>query len=485
MEFPGFVGPSNKARGVIADCSRLLNFYIERQSTTARPGIYAFPGQTRFTTTPDTGGRALFQMNERTLAVMGSGVYGLAADGTPTKYGTVKQDEFLAFISMNGTAGAQALVGSGGNAYVLNLATNVLSAAVLTGEAQQIGFLDGYGIAFNRTLGRIRISDLNDFNTWDPTQFQGRNDAADNWLAMLVNAPDIWLVGGQTGCVWFDQGSFPFPLAPRPGVNFPYGIVAPDSIATAGDSVLWLSSNDQGAGVVVRAQGYVPQRFSSYAMEAAVARYLRESRIDDAEGWGLTWEGHTFYILRFPAAGGTWFVDMATGDWQELSSFDSAAGMDRVWRPRVHALAFGKHLVADSSTGIIAYLDVNSGTEVDGTAQRLVRIPPSLLARDGERIQPNTFRLQMVRGVGSQAGQGADPVVMMRQSKDFGETWGSERRAAIGKIGKRETEILFTRCDSSETGWVPEIVITDPARPIAIVGADLTGDNLGIQRGQA
>lgn len=476
------IGGANRAQAVIADCSRLVNLYTESRTSTGRPALYAWPGQTAFGSAAlaDVGGRALFQMNNRCLAVMNDGAYGINADGSMVRFGTVLKDDLRAYITMNGRSGGQALFASAGNAYSLNLTTNVLSAAVLTDAAHQIGMLDGYGIAFDRTLARFRISDLNDFTTWDPTQFQGRNDAPDDWLAMLVNAPDIWLIGGQTGCVWFDAGTFPFPFAPRPGVNFPWGIVAPDSIAVVGDSVLWLSSNRDGAGIVVNARGYTPQRFSTFAVETAIAQYQRTAGISDAEGEGLEWEGHTFYILNFPAAGHSWAVDMETGEWFEISSL--VAGLDSVWRSRVHCLAFDKHLVADRTTNVIAYLDKTAGTEADGATQRLIRIPPSLMARDKDRLEVDRFRLIIQGGIGSQTGAAnlVNPVAMMRISHDFGQTWGNELQAALGPIGATQTEVFWTRGGSSLTGWVPEIVITDPSRPIAIVGADIMGAKLGI-----
>lgn len=478
MNYPGFIGPANKSQSVLADCSRLVNLYLEQRTQTGRPGLIAWPGQSRFVDAP-TAGRALFSMNNRTLAVNGAKLYRVNGDQTLTDLGNVGLDEFRAYITMNGRGGGQALIASVGDAYVLDLDTMApVTSPVLVDAAHQVGMLDGYGIAFDRTLARFRISALNDFGSWDPTDFQGRNDAPDDWQAMLVNAPDIWLVGSQTGCVWYDAGDFPIPFAPRPGVNFNFGIVAPDSIAAAGDSVFWLSANREGAGIVVRARGYVPQRFSGFAVETAIAGYLKNSRIDDAEGLGLQWQGHTFYIINFRTAGHTWAVDVDTGDWFELST--RVAGQDAAWSGRVHCLAFGKHLVAGPLSGTIAFLDETSATEVDGTLMRLVRVPPSLVSRDGRRMTVSRLQLLAQGGIGTQTGQGQDPQIMLRVSQDYAQTWGNERRASLGRVGKTQAKMFWTRLISSETGWVPEIVITDPVRPIAIIGADITGQNLGI-----
>lgn len=485
-DYPGMIGSANKSAGVIADCSRLVNMYPEQRTQTGRAALYAWPGQTFFVETSGNAvSRALFQMNNRCLAVIGAGLYDVLGPLSMSPLGVVALDSGRAQITMNGRAGAQALVASAGNAYVLNLTTSAFSAAIAGLTAHQIGELDGYGIAFDRTLARFRISNLNDFTTWDPTQFQGRNDAPDDWVAMIVNAPDIWLIGGQTGSVWYDAGNFPFPFAPRPGVNFPFGTCAPDSLAVCGDSVFWLHANRDGQGIVVRAQGYTPQRFSSFAVETAIAKYFRTSQIADAEGIGIGWMGHNFYILNFPSAGATWAADLDTGEWFELSS--QANGVDSVWRTRVHCVAFGKHLVGDRITGKISFLDETSGTETDGTVQRLIRIPPSLIASDRDRMVVDRFRLFIQGGLGAQTGADnlVNPSVAMRISQDFGQTWGNELTASLGPIGATGTEAFWTRPGSSLMGWVPEIVITDPVRPIAIIGADIMGTKLGMSAGQA
>lgn len=485
MLYQGFIGPSNQVQGALADCERLMNLYVEpADAGTGRPALYPVPGQQRFASVTDIGARALFTMNARALALMGTGVYEVFANGTTTKYGIVVQDSNLGQITMNGVGGNQAGIASGSNFYSLDLSSNALSAAILTGEATQIGMIDGYGVAFNRTIGKIRLSDLNDFTTWDPTQFALRSSAPDNWQAMLVNAPDVWLIGEQTGDVWYDAGTFPFPLAPRPGATFKYGIAATFSIAAAGDSVFWLSRNAEGAGIVVRARGYVPQPISTYALETAIADYQRTSTIADAEALVYQKAGHTFYVLRFPAANATWVYDLRTNEWHERGKWVSAQGRYNVWSPRVVTYAFGQHLVGDVTSGTIATLDETFGTELDGSAIRRLRIPPALFAEDGGRIYLDRFELGIEPGLGTSVGQGANPEVMLRISKDAGKTWGNQSVRSIGAEGAYQTRVFWTRLGSSQTSWVPEIVVTDPV-PVRITSASIVGRGLPAQKAAA
>jgi hypothetical protein len=483
MQWPGFVGASSHVQSPVADCSRLVNLYLEpNDSESGLPALYPTPGQAAFITAAagitDVGTRALATMNARVFGVIGGGVYELFAAGTATRYGAVIQDANPADIAFNGISGNQALFSSGGNAYWLNLTTHVLSAAVLTNEATQIGMLDGYGLAFNRVTGTLRLSDLNDFSVWDPTMFARRSSAPDAWLAMIVNAPDVWLLGEQSGDVWYDNGGSTFPLAPRSGASFPYGIGATFSLKAAGDSVLWLSQNAQGAGIVVRARGYVPQPIGSHALDTAIAGYQRTSIITDAEALVYQRSGHTFYVLKFPSANATWMYDLSTNLWTELGTENPAANRVDAWHPRAITYAFGKHLVGESGTGTVAMLDDTVGTEADGTPIVRVRVPPALVAGDG-RLFIDRFELQILHGLGTLAGQGADPVAMLRWSKDFGQTWGNERRAGLGRMGETDARTYWLRCGSAPTSMVPEIRISDPI-PTRITGALV--DARGAQR---
>ena len=80
----------------------------------------------------------------------------------------------------------------------------------------------------------------------------------------------------------------------------------------------------------------------------------------------------------------------------------------------------------------------------------------------------------MEPGVGLVSGQGSDPVVMARWSKDGGYTWGSERQLKIGQLGVYSKQAYMNLC-----GWgprmVPEITMTDPVKRI-ILGATYEAD---------
>ncbi len=459
--YPAFIGVSDTPQSLTSNAERTVNFYYETlpQNAKNRAALYPTPGFAAWTTVTDIGGRELFTENGRTLGVIGVGLYEFFQDGTFSRRGDVLQDSNPAQIVTNGAAGGQALIASGGNGYLLNLTTNSLSQ-VLTGDCVQIGMLDGYFIAFNPATSKIRLSNLNDGTTWDPTQFAQRSAAADNWKGMIVNQPDVFLIGGVTGDVWYDAGTFPFPLAPRVGLNFKFGLASSFSLKASGPSAMWLSVNRDGAGIVVRSRGYTPQPVSTLPLETAISNYQRTSTITDAEAFVYQQEGHTFYVLSFPNANATWVYDLDENKWAERSYWNPSQNREDLWRPRVHTYAFGMHLTADRVSGIISKMDVQLGTETDGTAiRRLRRAQQSFVEH---RQQPvRNVELYLETGIATATGQGSNPLVMWRTSDDGGKTWGSERQIPAGKIGNYKARVRIWRLGMPRDR-VNEMVVSDP-----------------------
>lgn len=478
--FPGFIGGSAPSQSMIATSERTVNFYKELIGTEGpqhKTALYPTPGFSAWNATSalDLGGRAALSIDSRTFAMMGAGLYQAFANRTLTKLQALAQDSNPAQMVYNGPTGGQLAIATGTNLYNYTIASNTI-LQVLTGEATQTGMLDEYFLALNSATGRLRLSNLNDGTTWDPTQFALRSAQPDPWLAMIINAPDIILLGEQTGDVWYDAGTSPFPLAARQGLTIPYGIAAPFSLAVTGGTVLWLTKNKDGMGLVVKMNGYDPQPINSLELATALSTYQRTSTISDAEAIVFQLEGHTFYVLRFPSANHTWMYDLTTGVWTELGKWNSARGDYDVWAPRMHVYAFGQHLTGDASTGMLSVMDVTTGTELDGSAIRRLRRGPVLIS-ENQRMPLRRFEVLVEPGLGLQAGQGSNPQMMFRASSDGGKTFGNERSMGTGGVGQYRARAFVTRLGSPRM-WVPEISVSDPI-PYRIIDAFINNDYAG------
>lgn len=77
------------------------------------------------------------------------------------------------------------------------------------------------------------------------------------------------------------------------------------------------------------------------------------------------------------------------------------------------------------------------------------------------RLFLSRLEILMQTGVGLQTGQGSDPVILLRLSKDGGFTWGNEIQMGIGSIGQYTKRVFTTRLGMGRQ-WVAEITCSDP-----------------------
>ncbi len=476
-QLPGFVGPSYAGQSFMADAERLVNWYVEileSPNAKSRMALYPSPGLRTFATATNSPGRGIFAQSGRCWAVYGSTVYEVMANGTMTARGTVALDSNPATLITNGDGGHELLIVSGGRGYILDLVSNVFTASVVTNVTQG-DMLDGFFLALDASTSTLKISNLFNGLTWDPLNIQQRSVASDPWKAVIVSYKDIWLLGEQTSEVWYDAGLSPFPFLPRPGVFFEQGIAAPFSLAKLDNTIVWLSQNSQGSGIVLQAQGYTPQRVSTFPLEYAIQNY---AVIDDAVGFSYQEAGHFFYVLTFPAEGATWVFDNTTRMWHERGSWDIKNNKYQAGRPQSHAYVFGKHLITDRNGSDIYEMAIDIGTDFDGAGLRRVRRSPYLTDDPGWLFH-DSLSVGVEPGLGLSSGQGSTPEMMLRYSDDFAKTWGNVVRVGAGAIGQYYTCPQFNRLGRSRGNRrVYELVVTDPT-PWRITGVDLT-----ITRGQ-
>jgi hypothetical protein len=479
--WPGFIGGSNATQSATLDAEQTINMYVEHaQSDGAanRSGLFPTPGFSMWkagSTVADVGARAALVASGRLFKVFGSGLYEFDENGTPTKRNAalpMAVDQNPAQLVYNGVVGGHLGISSGGSIYTLVLATNTFAAAptLPAGGFSHLAFAGGYGFAFQSTTGKTFVSGRNDLTSWNLSTFFQRSLFADPLQAIFADGNNlVWCLGTDTFEVRYNSGTGTQPWVPLSGLVGRYGIAAPFAFAPFGNGNAWLARNPEGIGRFVVTNGAAPQPVSSYAMNTAVAGYLRSSRIDDAEVLMYEQEGHTFANVSFPAAKRTWTYDLEAQGWAERRRWNPNTGWD-VWSPRVHVVAFGKHLIGDRTTGTIYQMDTTIGTEIDGAGIRRVRVAPVLNA-ERKRLPIDRLELYMDVGLGVAVGQGSDPQVMLRISTTNGRTWGKEATASAGKIGEFGRRVYFSMLGAPDQ-CMAEISFTEPI-PFRITDAYL------------
>jgi hypothetical protein len=98
--------------------------------------------------------------------------------------------------------------------------------------------------------------------------------------------------------------------------------------------------------------------------------------------------------------------------------------------------------------------------ELDARYIRRLRRAPHL-AQENVRLFYRRFELDLERGVGLATGQGADPLVMLRLSRDGGHTWGEPLTMSAGALGAYSTRVIARRLGQARD-TVFEVTVSDP-----------------------
>ena len=465
MRYPNFCSSGGPSQSPITNPERLVNLYVEYPSS---PGarvqqvLYPTPGVTSFVSVTESPIRGIFAQEGRCWFVAGNQLYELFEAGTATARGDVGVTNDPVCFTTNGAGGGELFLTTGGLGYTYNLATNTLT--LVQQGVTQCAMIDGYFLALNPTTSTLYLSDLNDGLTWDPTQFTQRSAASDPWRAMQVTYKEIWLMGEQTSEVWYNPGTFPFPFAPIPGALMYQGIAAPATLKRLAGAMMWVAQNEEGDRTVQRAgaSGYDPQKVSSDALDTAMKAY---PTVSDAYALTYQEEGHDFYILSFPQGRESWGFDGVTGQWHERGSWDPGGGRYDAWRASCHARAFNRHFVGDRESSAVFTMSNTVFTDFDGTGVRRVRRAPALTLPNmaHEFLRIHALEVIVDPGVGLATGQGSDPQMMCRISRDGGKSFGSLRQTTMGAVGNHETRVKFRRLGRARNGkFVPEIIVSDP-----------------------
>jgi hypothetical protein len=304
----------------------------------------------------------------------------------------------------------------------------------------------------------------------DPLSFASKDGSPDDLVSVIVDRREVYLLGEMSSEVWIDSGGVPFPFTRIPGTSTQQGIAAQWSMARMGNSFAYVSRNNRGEAMIVRMNGYFPERISTHAVETT----LVNQDVSDALAWTYQLEGHEVYVVTFPSVGEnglTWAYDNTTGLWHKWLYRNT---LNQFERHRGNCCAFFNQqvLVGDYENGKIYQLSRNFYTD-DGAPIRRIRRAPHITS-DLQRQYFHELQIQFQPGVGLSTGQGEDPQAMLRWSNDGGSTWSNEYWTSIGKQGKYQNRAIWRRL-----GWsrdkVFEVSITDPVKAV-IVSANLKAE---------
>jgi len=352
------IGGSNVLTSLQAANERSINYFPETTKAQGKVQRYLrkAEGMREFTTLGASDTTGLFQQDGRVFAACGGYIYEIYADGTNRQLGAIAYDGTEASFCSNGESGHQLVCCSAGCVYVVNLDDESVTQVTAFQDAGvtpvQVEFMDGYVFALSNETAIVYYSAINNALTWDFTfGYIRRQWGSDQIEFIKRSGRQLWLVGSKTGEIWADNGNANVPFAPIQGAFLDVGCIARHTGKRDGTTLTWLSQDELGGGLLVRASGYDPERVSSPAIAAMLQ--LHGTSLAGATGFVHQMGGHEFYWLQVPGLDTTPVFDFTEGVWSERAMWNTARG---VWEPhiaRCHCWGFEKNLVGVSTSGVI------------------------------------------------------------------------------------------------------------------------------------
>jgi hypothetical protein len=460
-----FVGASATARSQNANAERSVNCYIEVDQGNQRApvALYGMPGLVRHATLAGGAHRGAIASGGYAYFVAGSRVYRMDAAYAVVDCGGINTNAGRVSMATNGT---EVIIVDGVKGWLVTgtVLTQITDVDFPNGVTVA-AYLNGYFIVFGDGSQKFYWCQTPGSGVaWNGLDFASAEASPDAIAGGVADHGQLWLIGTDSAEVFDNVPDADLPFQRSGSSTIEQGTVSPWTVQAFDNTVVWLSRAKDGHAMFLRSQGGNPVRFSTHALETALAGY---STLADAFAYVFQMLGHSFYVVTFPTADATWVYDAASGEWAEWSWRDPATNQDHRHRSGSHVFLADKHLVGDWENGNVYSLEMDVFTD-NGDPIRLLRRTQTLSA-EGARLFFAEIEIDMETGVATAACP--DPKMMLRYSNDGGHTWSREKQASMGKVGEYGRRVRFGPTGSGRNRmW--ELSITDPVRR-AIFGASV------------
>lgn len=441
----------------------LENWFAEEASERVdRPyRLIPAPGLVSFATGLSGATRGMFQsdglVDGDLVVASGASIHRITSAGAVSTVGTITGTDGVSFAGSN----TQLVTAAGGSAYVV---TGSLSSAVTvgasTGPITDVAEIGQRHLYLEGGTARFWWSDPLDAATVSNTSFATAEGEPDDVIGLRVFQGTVMLLGTQSVEGWVSTGDLLAPFVRRPGFQVRTGVVGRDAVAEL-DFGLFLVGTDNK---VYRFSGASPQRVSTHTIERAVEKVSDKSAIRlSAHDFG----GHAFLGLHLPGVG-DYFYDAASGVWHRRRELNAARYVAHDF-----VQCFGGVYAGDVTAGKVYRLDRSVYTH-DSSPVR--RVATAIIPVQENRPAVKGLVVEMQGGVGLSNGQGSDPQVMIRTSRN-GRVWGNEITRSFGAVGQYNRRAYVNSLGRFEPpAMAVEVAVSDP------VPATVTGLAIGAPR---
>lgn len=230
--------------------------------------------------------------------------------------------------------------------------------------------------------------------------------------------------------------------------NREVGLDAPYSIASVNNNVCFLSNGMNAGRAIYMINGTQFTKISDSWLDTV----LDYSDTSNAIGYSYSRSNHAFYCLYLPSCRDrfgnltpkTYCYDIATSEWSERSSRDVSTNTNKPWNC-IYPVWFNNETVfGHIKDGSIVYLDddihveeINETTSIPLIRERQT----SVIMNNYVPFQINELAVEA--NVGTILDYSANPSILLKVSKDGGNTFNLNRSAKLGKTGEYSYRTRF------------------------------------------
>ena len=325
------------------------------------------------------------------------------------------------------------------------------------------------GQRFLLTYGsRFCFTDVLDGFATTSLSYYTAESSPDALIAGRVISNVYYLFGTRTIEPWVQTGDADDPFAVQEGLIQQTGCINRDSIVEADNTLFFVDDAfnpcrlESGSSTIINPQD---PWMTDLLQDAGASGII-----------GLAYEDRAHSFVGWRTASGCVFHDVLTKTLHTRGTLNTDT-----WRYTAIVEASGRVFVCDA-TGQFDELGRDylseSMANVSTMGTEIQRLMTAILPTQSGRMAIKTVKVEGAKGIGLSTGQGSDPIISMRQSKNGGNTWTSWMDRKLGAIGVYDQRSIWRRRGRArDQGIMFQFRKSDPVRG-AYTGVVVNEDTL-------
>lgn len=388
--------------------------------------------------------------DQREFVVAGATLYEIVS-GVAVSRGAIAAG--TSFVCL--CAGETQLVAvDGSSGYVLTLATNAFGQITdpdWRGAVWVTQVNGTFVFVPPNNLEQFYLSAIDDATTLDALDFSSADAQPGNIVTHRELKQETFFFKPYSTEVWIYDGAADFPLVRYNSTPIAVGAVGLRAVINAADTLIFVGRTTRGTGIVYMMVGHQPVRISNTAVETA----LQAPGVDlsNCVLWVQQKAGAEFVCVNAPGMLTSWCWDAASKQWHERGEL-----VNGDWTPfRVdQVLAVGSQWHAFA--GQVMY---RMGDDIYAIGSA-----PLVRSRVWPHFPNPSMEPIVIYGIEAMCTSGYGGQIMMRISKDGGQTFGAWLLRSLGAVGRWMQRVRWLALGAG-TDMIFELRVSD-AVPLTI-----------------